>query len=182
MVLVTSVPAGNTQNVTVGQTLTLVPPATSAGFSVAIPAGQTLPAGVSFAAPTDLVVGQNVLIDSTGIATAGNVSTTTADQIVLEPNEFNGTVASLTSPNLTVNGLNNFFTDNSISNVNVLTGTQTVFGGTVATTGFNGLTVGDQTSLNGFMFNGAAGQPPVFFDEGILDNGVVPAAGVKAIR
>jgi len=34
MILVTSVPAGNTQNVMIGQTLTLVFPATSAGFSV----------------------------------------------------------------------------------------------------------------------------------------------------
>jgi hypothetical protein len=182
MILVTSVPAGNTQNVTVGETLTLVPPATSAGFSVALPAGQTLPAGVSFAGAGDLVDGQNVLIDSTGVVTAGGVSTSTADQVVLEPTQFSGTLSSITSPNVTVNGLNNFFLDNNIQNVNFETGTQTTFGGTVATTGFNGLTVGDQTDMNGFLFNGGVRQNPVVFGESILDNGVVPAQGMKTIR
>jgi len=175
MVLVTGVPAGNTQGVTVGQTLTIVPPTTSAGFSVATPTGQTLPAGVSFAGPGDLVVGQNVMIDSTGITTAGNVSTATADQIMLEPTQFNGNVSAITSPNLTVNGLNNFFTDNQITSMQVQTGTQTTFGGTVATTGFNGITVGDQANFDGFLFNGGVGQPPIFFDEGVFDNGTTPA-------
>jgi Domain of unknown function (DUF4382) len=179
MILVTSVPAGNTQNVTVGETLTLVPPATSAGFSVALPAGQTLPAGVSFAGAGDLVDGQNVLIDSTGVVTTGGISTSTADQVVLEPTQFNGTLASITSPNVTVNGLNNFFTDNNVQNINFETGPQTTFGGTVATTGFGGLTVGDQTDMNGFLFNGGVGQNPVVFGETLLDNGVVPAQGMK---
>ncbi len=182
MVLVTGVLAGNTQGVSVGQTLTLVPPTTSAGFSVAVPAGQTLPGNVSFAGPGDFVVGQNVLIDSTGITTAGNVSTTTADEIALEPTQFSGTVSSITSPNVTVNGLNNFFVDNNIQNINFETGTQTTFGGTVATTGFNGITVGDQTDMSGFLFNGGVGQSPVVFGETILDNGVVPAQGMKTTR
>jgi hypothetical protein len=171
MVLVTYVPAGNTQGVSVGQTLTLVPPSTSAGYSVATPAGQTLPSGVSFAGAGDLVDGQNVLIDSTGIATAGGVSTTTADQIVLEPTEFNGTVSALNSPNFTVNGLNNFYLDNNIQNVNFETGTQTTYGGSVSTTGYNGLTVGDQANLNGFLFNGGVGQSPVVYGENVYDNG-----------
>jgi hypothetical protein len=182
MILVTSVPAGNTQGVTVGQTLTLVPPATSAGFSVALPAGQTLPAGVSFAGSGDLVDGQNVMVDSTGVTTAGGVSTTTADQLVLEPTEFSGTLSALNSPNVTIDGLNNFFTDNNVQNINFQTGAQTTFGGTAATTGFNGLTVGDQANLNGFLFNGGVGQPPAVFGETILDNGVVPAAAVKATK
>ncbi len=178
MILVTSVPEGNTQGVTVGQTLTLVPPATSAGFSVALPAGQTLPAGVSFAGSGDLVDGQNVLVDSTGVTTTGGVSTTTADQIVLEPTQFSGTLSAINSPNLTINGLNNFFLDNNIQNVNFETGSGTTFGGTAATTGFNGLTVGDQANLNGFLFNGGVGQPPVVFGENVFDNGA-PAAAVK---
>jgi hypothetical protein len=180
MVLVTSVPAGNTQNITVGETLTIVPPATSSGFSVALPAGQTLPANLSFAGAGDLVDGQNVLIDSTGVVTTGGVSTATADQIVLEPTEFNGTVSALNSPNFTVNGLNNFFTDNNIQAVNFETGTQTTFGGTVATSGFNGLTVGDQTNMNGFLFNGGVGQPPVVFGENVIDNGQVQSGARKA--
>ena len=182
MILVTSVPMGNTQGVTVGQTLSLVPPATSAGFSVATPAGQTLPAGVSFAGAGDLVDGQNVMVDSTGVATAGGVSTTTADQIVLEPTQFTGTLSSISNPNVTIGGLNNFFTDNNVQNINFQTGTQTTFGGTAATTGFTGLNVGDQANLNGFLFNGGVGQPPAVFGETILDNGVVPAAKVKATR
>jgi hypothetical protein len=178
MVLVTSVPAGNTQNVAVGQTLAVTLPATSAGFSVATPAGQTLPAGVSFAGAGDLVNGQNVLVDSTGVVTAGGVSTSTADQVVLEPTQFNGTVSALNSPNFTVNGLNNFFTDNNIPSVNFETGTQTTFGGTA--TDFSGLTVGDQTSMNGFLFNGGVGQPPAIFGENVIDGGQPQAAARKA--
>jgi Domain of unknown function (DUF4382) len=171
MILVTSVPAGNTQGVTVGQTLSLVPPATSAGFSVATPAGQTLPAGVSFAGAGDLVDGQNVLIDSTGVATAGGVSTTTADQIILEPTQFTGTLTSINNPNVTIGALNGFFTDNNVQSINFQTGAQTTFGGDAESTGFSGLTVGDLADLNGFLFNGGVGQPPVVFGENIVDNG-----------
>jgi hypothetical protein len=180
MILVTSVPAGNTQGVTVGQTLSLVPPATSAGFSVATPAGQTLPAGVSFAGAGDLVDGQNVLIDSTGVATAGGVSTTTADQIILEPTQFTGTLSSINNPNVTIGGLNSFFTDNNVQNINFQTGTQTTFGGDAESTGFSGLTVGDLANLNGFLFNGGVGQPPVVFGENIVDNGSAATEVKKA--
>jgi hypothetical protein len=166
MVLVTAVLAGNTQGVIAGQVLTLVPPSTSAGFSVAVPAGQTLPASVSFAGVGDLVVGQNVLIDSTGVD--GGV--VTSDAIELEPTQFDGTVSNITSPNLTVNGLNNFFNDNGIATVQVQTGTQTTFGGIVATSGFKGITVGDEANFDGFLFNGGAGQSPVVFGEDIFDN------------
>jgi Domain of unknown function (DUF4382) len=166
MVLVTAVLAGNTQGVNAGQVLTLVPPTTSAGFSVAVPAGQTLPASVSFAGVGDLVVGQNVLIDSTGV----DDGVVTSDEIELEPTQFDGTVSSITSPNLTVNGLNNFFNDNGIATVEVQTGTQTTFGGTVASSGFKGITVGDEANFDGFLFNGGAGQSPIVFGENIFDN------------
>jgi hypothetical protein len=36
--------------------------------------------------------------------------------------------------------------------------------------------------MNGFLFNGGVGQNPVVFGESILDNGVVPAQGMKTIR
>jgi hypothetical protein len=166
MVVVTEVLAGNTQGVTAGQVLTLVLPTSSAGFSIAVPAGQTLPAGDSFAAAGDLVVGQNVLIDSTGVE-AGVV---TSDAIALEATQFSGTISSITSPNLTVNGLNNFFNDNGIASVQIQTGTQTTFGGTVATSGFKGLTVGDAPNFDGFLFSGGAGQSPIVFGENIFGN------------
>jgi hypothetical protein len=166
MILVTAVLAGNTQGVNAGQVLTLVPPTTSAGFSVAVPAGQTLPASVSFAGAGDLVVGQNVLIDSTGV----DDGVVTSDAIALEPTQFVGTVASIASPNLTVNGLNNFFNDNGIATVEVQTGTQTTFGGTVAASDFKGITVGDVANFDGFLFNGGAGQSPIVFGENIFDN------------
>jgi len=111
-----------------------------------------------------------VLIDSTGIIVSGNISTITADQIALEPTQFSGTVDTLTKPNLTVNGLNGFFTDNGIPTIQVQTGTQTTFGGTVAATGFSGITVGDQANFDGFLFNGGAGQNPIVFGESIFDD------------
>jgi hypothetical protein len=165
MVLVTEVLAGNTQGVAAGQVLTLVLPTSSAGFSIAVPAGQNLPAGDSFAAAGDLVVGQNVLIDSTGV----DADVVTSDAIALEPSQFSGAVSSITSPNLTVNGLNNFFNDNGIATVQIQTGTQTTFGGTVATSGFKGLTVGDEANFDGFLFSGGAGQSPFVFGENIFD-------------
>lgn len=175
MVLVTEVLAGNTQGVTVGQVLTLVLPTSSAGFSIAVPAGQTLPTSDSFAATGDLVVGQNVLIDSTGVDTG----VVTSDAIALEPSQFSGTVSSITSPNLTVNGLNNFFNDNGIATVEIQTGTQTTFGGTVATSGFKGLTVGDEANFDGFLFSGGAGQSPIVFGENIFDEGSNGSAAKK---
>jgi len=176
IILVTEVLAGNTQGVTVGQVLTLVPPSTSAGFSIAVPAGQTLPAGDSFAAAGDLVVGQNVLIDSAGV----DAGVVTSDAIQLEPTQFSGTVSSIASPNLTVNGLNSFFNDNGIATVQVQTGTQTTFGGTVATSGLKGLTVGDEANFGGFLFSGGAGQSPNLFAENIFDNTANGAAAKKA--
>jgi hypothetical protein len=169
-VVVTSVAAGNTQDVTVGEVLTLEPPATSAGFSIAVPDGQTLPPSVSFASQGDLLAGQNVLIDSTGVA--GNVAT--ADQIALQPTQFSGTVSSIAAPSVTVNGLNAFFTGNGISAVDFQTGTQTAFGGTI--TGFSGMVVGDQANFDGFLFNGGAGQNPIVFGENIFDDGASAAA------
>jgi hypothetical protein len=41
----------------------------------------------------------------------------------------------------------------------------------VSTTGYNGLTVGDQANLNGFLFNGGVGQSPVVYGENVYDNG-----------
>lgn len=120
-----------------------------------------------------------MLVDSSGVTTTGD---TTADQLVLEPTQSSGTLCSITSPNVAINGLNNFFTDNNVQNINFETGTQTTFGGTVATTGFNGLTVGDQANLNGFLFNGGVGQNPVVLGESVVDNGTAPATALKARR
>lgn len=168
MVVVTAVPAGNMQGVTVGQELTLVPPTASSGFSVALPTDQTLPASVSFASPADLLAGQNVLIDATGVE--GGVAT--SDAIALEPTQFIGVLDVLTAPNLTVDDLNNFFNDRAIPVIQVQTGTQTIFAGTIAGMGFNGLAPDDVVEFDGFLFNGAAGQPPVLFGESVFDTGV----------
>lgn len=168
MVVVTSVPAGNMQGVTVGEELTLVPPTASSGFSVALPAGQTLPTSVSFASPADLLAGQNVLIDATGV----DDGVATSDAIALEPTQFIGVLDVLTAPNLTVDDLNSFFNDRAIPIIQVQTGAQTIFAGTVATIGFNGLTPGDVAEFDGFLFNGAAGQPPVVFGESVFDTSV----------
>jgi hypothetical protein len=117
-----------------------------------------------------------VLIDSTGV----DEGVVTSDVIALEPTQFNGTISGVTSPNLTVNGLNNFFNDNGIPTVQVQTGTQTTFGGTAATTGFDGLTVGDEANFDGFLFNGGVGQSPVVFGENVFDNTSDAGMGKKA--
>ena len=144
--------------VSVGQVVTVNP---SANATFAISGGETAPSGSTFGSISDVIPGQGVFVDSTGVtaATNGGFATLTADQVQLTPTEFTGTVGSLSSPNFTVNALNGFDTSNGLATVQVSTGTNTSFFN-VAGNAFSGLNAGSTVNVGGFLFNSPNG--PVF--------------------
>jgi Domain of unknown function (DUF4382) len=161
--VITAVPSGNTDSLTVGQVVTL--DASGATFSTS--SSNTLPG--QFGSSTDFVVGQNVLIDASTFTTAVPpvLAIATADFVELLPTEINGTADNLASPNLTIDGLNTFFTGNNITAVNAQTGTFTTFNGTV--TQFSDITPLEPLSFNGFLENDPATPgTPVFMTTNIF--------------
>jgi hypothetical protein len=151
-VLVTGIAPGSTvTGVSVGQMI-LVNPSPTATFS-AQTNGVTLPSGLTFAGVSNVGVGQTVLLNSTGF-TAGTGSapgTLTANNVVLIPSQFSGTVGTVnsTSQTFTLTGLNGVFTLNAIPTVVVDTGTNTSFFGV---TGLTALTPGTVATTGGLVF------------------------------
>ena len=145
--VITAVPSGNTDSLTAGQVVTLN--ATGATFSTS--SANTLPG--QFQTPADFVVGQNVLIDASAFTAAAppTLAIATADEVELLPTEINGTADDLAAPNLTIDGLDSFFTGNGITAVNAQTGSFTTFNGTV--TQFSDITTGEPLSFDGFLEN-----------------------------
>jgi hypothetical protein len=169
--VITAVPSGNTDTLTVGQVVTLN--ATGATFSTS--SANTLPG--QFLTPADFVVGQNVLIDASAFTAAAppTLAIATADFVELLPTEINGTADDLASPNLTIDGLDSFFTGNAITAVDAQTGSFTTFSGTV--TQFSDITTGEQLSFTGFLENNLATPgTPVFTTTNIF--GAQAAAAV----
>ena len=142
--------------ITVGQVITVNP---TTGATYGISGGGTAPSGSSFATVSDVIPGQSVFVNSTVVTTGGTYPAVAADQIQLAPIQFTGTVSALNNPNLTVNGLNTFYTGNGVSQVIVITGTNTVYSG-ITGNAFTGLTTGGNLMLGGYYYNSATG--PVF--------------------
>lgn len=148
--------SGNT-GLAVGQVVE-VNPATGATFSAQTNGG-TLPAGLMFGSINDVGVGQSVLLDSTGF-TAGTGTapgTLTTDNLTLVPSQFGGSINALnaSSQSFTLSGLNGLFTGNQVNSIAVDTGSNTTFTG--VTGGFNGLAVGNTTTVGGTLFNSPSG-------------------------
>ena len=161
--VITAVPSGNTDTLTVGQVVTLN--ATGATFSTS--SANTLPG--QFLTPADFVVGQNVLIDASAFTAAAppTLAIATADFVELLPTEINGTADDLAMPNLTIDSLDSFFTGNGITAVDAQTGSFTTFNGTVAN--FGDITTGEPLSFDGFLENNPATPgTPVFMTTNIF--------------
>lgn len=139
--------------VTTGQIITVSP---GAGATYGISGGATAPVGSSFASVTDVIPGQSVVINSTGVTTGGTYPVVAADQVQLAPVQFTGMVSALNSPNFTVNGLNSFYTGNGVSSVNVVTGSGTYYSG-ITGNAFTGLATGGSVSLGGYYYNSPTG-------------------------
>src|SRR3984957_7297922 len=161
--VITAVPSGNTDTLTVGQVVTL--DASAATFSTS--SSNTLPG--QFLTSADFVVGQNVLIDASAFTAAAppTLAIATADEDELLPTEINGTADDLASPNLTIAGMDSFFTGNNITVVDAQTGSFRTFNGTVAN--FGDITTGEPLSFDGFLENNPATPgTPVFMTTNIF--------------
>jgi len=187
-VVVTAVPAGNTlSHIGVGQLYDLN---FAAGAVFSNSGGITFTNG-TFASPSDLVVGQNVLVDVAcpttgceftppvanppGQATPGSV---TADAMELLPTQISGAVNTLSSPNYTVNGLNSFYTNNGITGFNAQTGSYTTYNGSV--TQFSDLTAGNTYYYNGYLLNSGTPGTPDFYNTNIYGAPAPAGGAVKA--
>jgi hypothetical protein len=168
--VITAVPSGNTDSLTVGQVVTL--DATGATFSTS--SSNTLPG--QFLTSADFVVGQNVLIDASAFTAAAppTLAIATADAVELLPTQINGMADNLAAPNLTIDGLNTFFTGNGITAVNAQTGSFTTFDGTVHQ--FSDMTAGEQLVFTGFLENPVAPGTPVFLTTNVFGAQATAAA------
>nr|MDP9148232.1 hypothetical protein [Acidobacteriota bacterium] len=120
---------------------------------------------------TDVIPGQSVFVNSTGLTTGGTYPVVASNQVQLTPMQFTGNVNALNSPNFTVNGLNSFFTGNGVNSVNVVTGANTTFNG-VTGNAFTGLTTGGGVSLGGYYYNSPSG--PVFVSNQVFGTTTTP--------
>jgi hypothetical protein len=174
--VITAVPSGNTDSLTVGQVVTLN--ATGATFSTS--SANTLPG--QFQTPADFVVGQNVLIDASAFTAAAppTLAIATADFVELLPTQIAGNADNVASPNFTIDGLNTFYTGNGVTSINAQTGSFTTYNGTV--TGFTSLTAGSPYFYDGYLMNNP-GTPgvPVYYDTNIY-GATATADAVKAIK
>lgn len=175
--VITAVPSGNTDSLTVGQVVTL--DATGATFSTS--SSNTLPG--QFLTSADFVVGQNVLIDASAFTAAAppTLAIATADAVELLPTQINGMADNLAAPNLTIDGLNTFFTGNGVTAVNAQTGSFTTFDGTVHQ--FSDMTAGESLSFNGFLENNPATPgTPVFLTTNVFGAQATAAAAKTTKR
>ncbi|HVA72791.1 MAG TPA: DUF5666 domain-containing protein [Candidatus Limnocylindrales bacterium] len=150
-----------------------VPPIS--GFSVGTPVTVTLgnavtfvinngslplPAGVTFASNSDLLVGQEVEARVSGTFTAGPPPSFTTDRIALEPTQLNAAVSSISSqaqplPLFVLKPLPPMFSQapiNSVTQIQVLISPTTQFEGP-SLTSLSSLQVGNVVSVGGFLFN-----------------------------
>ena len=122
--------------------------------------GLMIPPGLTFAAPSDLLVGQKVRLHPTGAPTGmpPNVMIT-VDQVQLEPSEVTGTItatnSSSTPPTFTLGKLPSFFTNAGITSiqVDVLSTTHVETEEDQMMSGLSSLNTGDAVSVRGLLFN-----------------------------
>jgi hypothetical protein len=192
-VVVTAVPAGNTlSGIAVGQVYDL---SFADGAVFSNSTGAALPVG-SFASAADLVVGQNVLVDTScptsgGVATCAftapaaavppapqGVGTVTADAIELLPSTIPGALNTATTPTYTVFGLSSFYTNNGVTALNGTTTASTTYSGTL--TQFSDLTADETYYYTGFLLNSGTAADPDLFTTSIFGGPTSEAGAVKA--
>lgn len=115
--------------------------------------GSSLQAGLTFASANDLLVGQEVEVRALSVSSGPAVAT---NHIKLHTSQFTGTVASVNSPDFTVNNLPPLFTSNGINLVQVQTSSDTEFEGV---SGASSLNAGDNLALRGLLFKALGGNP-----------------------
>src|SRR6266851_3840925 len=114
--------------------------------------------GLMFASAADLLVGQDVQIHPQMVATAGGVTTITADRIRLRPSQITGQVGTINSDGtFTLTPLSSLFTGAtpSVTSIKVIPVFEMEF---EDVSGLNGLAAGNTVSVKGLLFN-TSGSP-----------------------
>ena len=153
---VTGISVGQTANATLSTT----PAAT---FSVTTSTGSTIPNTDVFTGLSNVVVGQNVLLE-VGSITSGAPPTIVADQVQLLPAQVCGTASALANPNFTLGTLPGTFTGAGETSIQTVTGANTQFFASSPTvlTGFSNIMSGSTFCVGGLLFQtSTASQPTI---------------------
>ena len=112
--------------------------------------GLSIPSGLSFQSISDVIVGQTVEVDPSGIAVGSSGISVTTDHVRLHHTHVTATITTVTGANLTLTNLPSFFTAAGITQIQVQTSSQTEFDNVQDITG---LSVNDTVSVGGLLFN-----------------------------
>lgn len=146
------------QNIALGNPVTVT---VSAGATFDVDQdGLSIPSGLSFQSISDVIVGQSVEVDPSGINIGSSGISLTTDHVRLHRTHVTASIASIAGANLTLTNLPSFFTAAGITQIQVQTSSQTNFDSVQDITG---LSVSDTVSVGGLLFNSSSG--PVLLAE-----------------
>ncbi len=152
-ILLHSVIPGST-GATIGSVVT-IDPASSALFAVPF-ASYPAVSGGSFAGTSDLIAGQEVLLQ---LASGSGASTYASSRVYLEPSQTVGSVQSVGTTSFALNGLTGLWTATRpiVNQIDCQVGAQTDYEN-LSSSSLGGLTAGKLVGVKGLLFN-TAGNP-----------------------
>lgn len=112
--------------------------------------GVSIPSGLSFQSISDMIVGQSVEVDPSGITVSSSGISLTTDHVRLHRTHVTASIATIAGANFTLTNLPGLFTTAGITQIQVQTSSQTDFDGG---TDITGLAVNDTVSVGGLLFN-----------------------------
>ncbi len=127
-----------------------------ATFNVGV-AGINLSGGLTFSGMANLMVGQEVSVDVSGLSTSGSTVTLSTNQVTLEASGLSGMIESVDTSNgtLVLTNLSPLFTANGITQILVQTGSNTQFENV---SGLGSLSAAQNVSVSGVLLeNGTSG-------------------------
>lgn len=147
----------NVSSLSAGQVAVVTLPG-GAGFAVGTPAYPAV-SGASFAAATDLIPGQELIVSVGSNLVAGTSPTFSTDSVLLEASQVIGEVATVdqADASLQIDGLSGLFTNERpfIQLLGIQTGTATVFAG-FNPASISGVSAGQFVAAKGPLFNDAS--------------------------
>jgi len=128
----------------------------NATFNIGV-AGINLSGGLTFSGMSNLMVGQEVSVDVSGLSTSGSSVTLNTNQVTLEASEISGTIQSVNASGNTfvLANLSPLFTANGVTQILVQTDNNTQFENV---TGIGSLSATQNVSVSGVLLeNGTSG-------------------------